>query len=199
MTDPAGVRDLPPVHSFRIEEVRESPENPRVIPQRAVELVAGSLRRFGWKQPLVVDRDGMIVVGHTRYRAARLLKLTHVPGIVADDLTPEEVDAYRIADNRTGDFTTWDLPALTQQLDALADDFADVLALTDWEAVMAQYADLAGGGDTSLGLPEEVRNTLHGGGGFIVNVHFHTKEQGLAAEQTLIDLPGVYDVRHETA
>jgi hypothetical protein len=183
--------------------VRESKTNPRKIPERAVEIVAHSLRRFGWKQPLVIDRDGNLIAGHTRHRAARTLGLTKVPVIVADDLTPAEVDAYRIADNRTHDFTTWDFPELTQQLKELEDDFADVLALSDWEAITAEAQALIGGRNggggggslTDLDLPGKVIDALDGG--FIINVCFHTKEEALEAEQTIFDLPGVFDVRHD--
>jgi ParB-like chromosome segregation protein Spo0J len=187
------VRDLPPVHVLGIDQVRESATNPRKIPDRAVELVTHSLRRFGWKQPLVADRDGNLIVGHTRHRAARALGLTRVPVILAEDLTPAEVDAYRIADNRSHDFTTWDLPELAVQLAELEEDFADVLALADWEAVTAALED-ATRGLPDLNLPTEVQNALDGG--FVLTVCFHTKEQALAAEQTLIDLPGAFDVRH---
>jgi ParB-like chromosome segregation protein Spo0J len=191
--DRDGVRPMPPVHTVPVTDVRESPTNPRKIPERAVELVALSIRRFGWKQPLVVDGDRNIVVGHTRHRAARSLGLTHVPVIVADDLTPEELAAYRIADNRSHDFTTWDLPELTAQLDALADDFADVLALTDWETTAAELDDAAGA--ATLDLPGRVVNALDGG--FQLNVCFHTKEDALAAEEAILNLPGVFDVRHD--
>jgi ParB-like chromosome segregation protein Spo0J len=185
------VRDLPKVHSLSINDVRESPTNPRKIPERAVELVALSLTRFGWKQPLVVDREGNIVVGHTRHRAARSLGLARVPAVIADDLTPAEVDAYRIADNRSHDFTTWDLPALSELLEELSEDFGDVLALADWESVTADL-DAATGG---LDLPPRVRDALDGG--FQLNVCFHTKEQALAAEEAILDLTGVFDVRHD--
>jgi hypothetical protein len=186
------VRELPPVHVLGIDEVRESTTNPRKIPDRAVELVAHSLRRFGWKQPLVADRDGNLIVGHTRHRAARALGLTRVPVILAEDLTPAEVDAYRIADNRTHDFTTWDLPALSELLDDLADDFGDVLAITDWESVHASYQELAG---NQIDLPGNVKHALDGG--FVLTVHFSSKEDALAAQATIIDLPGVFDVRHD--
>lgn len=206
-TDEGPVRDLPPVRAALVAEVREHPKNPRKISDRAVEQVAESLRRFGWKQPAVLDADGYLVVGHTRYRAARLLGLTHMPVIDAADLSPDEVKAYRIADNRTHDFTTWDLPELTQQLQELEEDFAVVLALADWEAVTADAANLiggggssgggggGGGGGTDLDLPQEVVDALDGG--FIINVCFHTKEEALAAQQAIIDLPGVFDVRHD--
>jgi hypothetical protein len=189
---PAEVRDLPPVRAARVEEVREHPKNPRKISERAVEQVAHSLRRFGWKQPLVLDGDGYLIVGHTRHRAARLLGLTHVPVIDAGDLSPEEVKAYRIADNRTHDFTTWDLPELTAQLAELEEDFAEVLALADWDAVHSSYQELAG---NQIDLPGEVQKALDGG--FVLTVHFSSKEEALTAQATIIDLPGVFDVRHD--
>lgn len=194
MTDTESrVKALPAAHALPIGDVREADRNPRKIPDRAVELVALSIQRFGWKQPLVVDRDGVLVAGHTRHRAARLLKLTHVPAIIADDLTPEEVQAYRIADNRTSDFTTWDFPELAQQLQDLPDEFAEILALADWETAAAEL-DQAGSSTRDDDLPGGVFSALHEG--FAVNVRFYTKEDALAAEQTIIDLPGAFDVRH---
>lgn len=189
---PEGVRPLPKVHAMPLSELRESAENPRRIPDRAVELVALSLRRFGWKQPLVVDANRELVVGHTRFRAARSLGLANAPVVIAEDLTPEEVSAYRIADNRTHDFTAWDLTALSGLLDDLSDEFADVLALTDWEAVNAELEKVTA--DADLTLPRQVGHALDGG--FVINVHFHTKEEALEAQATIIDLPGVFDVRH---
>jgi ParB-like nuclease domain len=194
------VRELPPVRAAHVDEVREHPRNPRKITDRAVEQVAHSLRRFGWKQPLVIDGDGYLAVGHTRLRAARLLGLTHVPVIDATDLTPEEVKAYRIADNRTHDFTTWDLPELTQQLEELEADFAEVLALADWEAVTAEAQERMSGGGSGTGgvdLPDDVIDSLDGG--FLLNVAFHTKEQALAAQETILSLDGAFNVRHDFA
>jgi hypothetical protein len=186
------VRDLPPVHSIPTDRIRESPDNPRIIPDAAVAHVAGSLRRFGWKQPLVIDRDNWLVVGHTRHRAARRLNLPTVPAVIADDLTEAEIDAYRIVDNRTHEFSSWDLPELARQLDALSADFGDVLVLADWDAVLADLEDTTGLAD--LDLSGEVENAVIGG--FVLSVHFHTEEQALAAERTLLDLPGAFDVRH---
>jgi DNA modification methylase len=134
--DPA-VRDLPPVHRIPTHQITERPDNPRNITDTAVTHVARSLQRFGWKQPLVIDRDNHLVVGHTRHRAARTLGLPFVPAVIADDLTPGEIDAYRIVDNRSHEFSTWDLPELARQLDGLSADFGDVLVLADWDAVLA--------------------------------------------------------------
>lgn len=90
-----------------IGDVRPYEDNPRRN-DGAVQAVANSLREFGWKQPIVVDADGTIVVGHTRYKAALALGMTDVPVVVASDLTPEQCAAYRLADNRVGELAEWD-------------------------------------------------------------------------------------------
>jgi ParB-like chromosome segregation protein Spo0J len=74
----------------------------------AVDAVAASLKAFQFRQPLVVDADGVIIVGHTRYKAALKLGMTEVPVHVARGLTPEQARAYRIADNQTATLATWD-------------------------------------------------------------------------------------------
>ena len=102
-----------------IGDVRPYEDNPRRN-DGAVQAVANSLREFGWKQPIVVDADGTIVVGHTRYKAALALEMTHVPVVVASDLTPEQCAAYRLADNRVGELAEWDGELLAQELDGLA-------------------------------------------------------------------------------
>ena len=81
--------------------------NPRVN-EAAVEKVADSLREFGWRQPIVVDRDFVVVAGHTRLLAAPRLGLAEVPVHVADNLTPAQVKAYRLADNRVHEESHWD-------------------------------------------------------------------------------------------
>ena len=103
-----------------IGDVRPYEDNPRRN-DGAVQAVAASLREFGWKQPIVVDADGTIVVGHTRYKAALALGMTDVPVVVASDLTPEQCAAYRLADNRVGELAEWDEKLLAQELDGLSD------------------------------------------------------------------------------
>src|SRR5205823_11608904 len=78
--------------------------NPRKIPAKAIEHCAESIKTFGWQQPLVVDADMVLAAGHTRHQAARSLGLKMVPVVVAD-LTADEARAYRIADNRTHDYS----------------------------------------------------------------------------------------------
>jgi site-specific DNA-methyltransferase (adenine-specific) len=87
----------------------------------AVEYVANSIREFGFKVPIVVDKDNVIVAGHTRLKAAQLLGLEEVPVVVADDLTPEQVKAFRLADNKTGELAEWDFDLLDLELDGIAD------------------------------------------------------------------------------
>ena len=81
--------------------------------------MAESIRQFGFKIPVLVDKDGVLVAGHTRIQAARQLGLTEVPVICANDLTPEQIRAYRIADNKTADLATWDLELLPIELSEL--------------------------------------------------------------------------------
>ena len=90
----------------KIEQVKPYERNPR-INDSAVDAVAESLRQFGFRQPIVVDADGVIICGHTRWKAAQKLGLAKVPVHVATDLTPDQVRAYRIADNKTGELSTY--------------------------------------------------------------------------------------------
>lgn len=95
-------------------------DNPR-INDPAVPYVANSLKTFGWKQPIVIDKDGVIIAGHTRWKAARSLGMKKAPCVIADDLTPEEVQAYRLADNKVGEIAEWDFAALDEQLAAITE------------------------------------------------------------------------------
>ncbi len=102
----------------KIDDVRPYERNPRLNDQ-AVDAVAASLAAFGFRQPIVVDEAGVIIVGHTRWKAAKKLGLAKVPVHVATDLTPEQVRAYRIADNKTGELADWDLEILPIELNDL--------------------------------------------------------------------------------
>jgi DNA modification methylase len=102
-----------------VAAVKPYPNNPRVN-KAAVDKVAASLREFGWKQPIVVDPDMVIIAGHTRLLAAKKNGDKEVPVFVATDLTPEQVRAYRLADNKTAEFSTWDTRLLETELESLA-------------------------------------------------------------------------------
>lgn len=94
--------------------------NPRKNDE-AVDKVALSISAFGFKVPIVIDKDNVIVTGHTRLKAAKKLGLKTVPCIRADDLTEEQIRAYRLADNKVAEFSSWDDEKLLQELDALGD------------------------------------------------------------------------------
>lgn len=94
-------------------------KNPRNN-EKAVDKVAESIKHFGFKVPIVIDKNNIIVAGHTRYKAAEQLKLTKVPCIVADDLTDEQVKAYRLADNKVAEFSEWDFDLLQEELEELS-------------------------------------------------------------------------------
>ena len=92
--------------------------NPR-INDRAVDAVAASIREFGFKQPIVIDKDGVIVCGHTRHKAAQKIGLKTVPCVLADDLTEEQIRAYRIVDNKTNELAVWDMEKLDLEMKSL--------------------------------------------------------------------------------
>lgn len=103
------------VELWNIEDIKPYPRNPRKN-DHAVDAVAKSIREFDFNQPIVVDRHGVIIAGETRYKAALKLGLKQVPVLVASHLTPEQVKAYRIADNKTGEIAEWDHDRLVQEL-----------------------------------------------------------------------------------
>ena len=98
------------------ERLKPYDKNPRKNDE-AVAAVKKSIEQFGFKQPIVVDEDYVIVVGHTRWKAAKELLLPAVPVHIATDLTPEQVQAYRIADNKTNQLAGWDYDLLLGELE----------------------------------------------------------------------------------
>lgn len=104
----------------KIEELKMYDKNPRKNDD-SVDYVANSIKQFGFKVPLVIDKDGVIVTGHTRYKASKKLGLKEVPCIIADDLTPEQIRAFRIADNKVTEKSSWDLDLLKEEFDDLLD------------------------------------------------------------------------------
>ena len=98
-----------------LKDIKPYEKNPRKN-DNAVEYVANSIKEFGFQQPIVIDKDGVIVAGHTRYKASKKLGLEKVPCIVADDLTDEQIKAYRLADNKVGESAKWDEGLLGAEL-----------------------------------------------------------------------------------
>lgn len=109
----------------KIEELVPYEKNPRKNDE-AVEYVANSIKEFGFKVPIVIDKDEVIIAGHTRYKASKKLGLKEVPCIVADDLTEEQVKAFRLADNKVSEVAEWDMTLLGEELLGIEDlDMSD--------------------------------------------------------------------------
>ena len=111
------------IHDISISLLREYDNNPRNN-DGAVDAVAESIKQFGFKAPIIVDNDYVIVAGHTRLKAARLLGLDKVPCIVADDLTPEQIKAFRLADNKVGELAGWEIEKLGKELSEIDMDMS---------------------------------------------------------------------------
>ena len=109
----------------KIDELIPYANNPR-FNDEAVEYVANSIKEFGFKVPIVIDKNNEIVAGHTRYKASLELGLEEVPCIVADDLTDEQIKAYRLADNKVSEKAEWNFDLLNEELnDILNIDMSD--------------------------------------------------------------------------
>lgn len=103
-----------------IDDIKPYENNPRDNDD-AVDAVANSIKEFGWQQPIVADTEGVIIAGHTRYKAAQKLGLKTVPVVIAKDLSEEQVKAYRLADNKSGELADWNFSALDAELSKIND------------------------------------------------------------------------------
>ena len=109
----------------KIEEIKPYERNPRKNDE-AVKYVAESIKKFGFKVPIIIDKEGIIVAGHTRYKASKELGLEEVPCIIADDLNEEQIKAFRIADNKVSEKSEWDFELLEEELNGIFDiDMSD--------------------------------------------------------------------------
>ena len=106
-----------------LSDVRPYEKNPRKN-DNAVNAVAASIRQFGFLVPLVIDREHIIVAGHTRYKAAQRLGMKTVPCVVADELTEDQIKAFRLADNKVGEMAQWDVDLLPLELADIAMDMS---------------------------------------------------------------------------
>lgn len=110
------------IEYLNINELIPYQKNPRYN-ENAVDCVASSIEEFGFKIPIVIDKDKNVVCGHTRLKAAHKLGIKSVPCIIADDLTEKQISAFRIADNKASDFSIWDNKLLLEELEDLTDIF----------------------------------------------------------------------------
>lgn len=102
----------------KIGELKPYENNPRHN-DMAVDAVAASIQQFGFKNPVIIDKDGVIVAGHTRYKAAKKLGITDIPCISADDLSDEQIKAFRLADNKTAELAEWDEDLLGKEMQGI--------------------------------------------------------------------------------
>lgn len=131
---------------ININDLKEYENNPRNN-NEAVDPVANSIKEFGFKVPIIIDKDNVIVAGHTRYKAAKKLKLKTVPCIIADDLNEEQIRAFRLADNKVSEIATWDYNALNFELENILE-----LDMTMFDFDMSGIEDTYG---TDFELPNE--------------------------------------------
>ena len=117
----------------------------------AVEYVANSIKEFGFQQPIVVDKNMVVIVGHTRLKAAKKLGLKKVPIVVADNLTPEQVKAYRLADNKTAEKAYWDNDELLAEIEEIQDLDMDDFGFSDKDLGLLEFDE----GDMNLDDYEE--------------------------------------------
>lgn len=121
----------------KVEDLKPYVNNPR-FNDEAVEYVANSIKEFGFKVPMVIDKDNVIVAGHTRYKASLELGLKEVPCIIADDLTEDQIKAFRLADNKVSEKANWNFELLDEEIDNIdidmeQFDFKDIKI--DWDNI----------------------------------------------------------------
>lgn len=178
------------IQIWKIERVKPYSRNARVIPDSAVAKVATSIREYGWQQPIVVDRKGVIIAGHVRRLAAIKLELQEVPVLVAKGLSPAQVKAYRLMDNRSHEESTWDLGLLIEELESMKTDGFEIeqagFSIPEldllWSRQASENASLADPGNWE-GMPEFI--SKEAGSLRHIVVHFAT-ENDYADFQRLI-------------
>ena len=130
------------VQEIKLKDIKPYEKNPRKNDD-AVPYVAESIKQFGFKVPIVIDKNNVIVAGHTRYKAAKKLGFKSVPCIIADDLTDEQIKAFRLADNKVSEKAEWDLDLLDSEIEGIFDidmtDFGFELESEELEAEEDEY------------------------------------------------------------
>ena len=142
------------IEYLRLDEIHPYKNNPRRNDE-AVDAVANSIKEYGFKQPIVVSKDGTIIAGHTRYKAATKLGLETVPCIIADDLTKEQEKQYRLVDNKTNENSYWDLEKLDEELAELNFDYDYGFSVTNFE-----WEDINEGTDIAMEYQEPEKELL---------------------------------------
>ncbi len=110
------------IEKLRIEDIKPYPHNPRTHTREQIEKIARNIKEFGFYAPVVVDKDNVLIIGHARLEAMKLLGEEYIPAVRIEDLTEAQVRALRIADNRLTDLSGWDFYYLAQELSAIAEE-----------------------------------------------------------------------------
>lgn len=139
------------IKKVRLAEIVPYAKNAKKHDRKQIKNVAESIRQYGFVQPIVIDRDGVIVIGHCRALAAEALGLAEVPCVCVDDLTPEQVAALRLVDNKSNE-SDWDMGLLAQELDGLDLSGFDF----DWE-LPDGVRDGVVEDDYEVALPEQAK------------------------------------------
>lgn len=108
----------------KLEELNKYKNNPRNN-ENAIKEVAESIKNFGFKVPILIDKDNTIICGHTRYEASKLLDLKEVPCVLVKDLSEEQIKAFRLADNKVAEFSKWDYEKLKEELKKINNNLID--------------------------------------------------------------------------
>lgn len=149
-----NVKPLPGVATLPTAALKPHPRNARVHSPAQVALLAGSLQRYGWTRPVLVDGDAVIIYGHGIVQAAVSLGLEHVPVVRRTDLTQDEIRRYLIADNKLAELSTWDYEILSTEAADLADPAEDGFGLADVGFTEGELRALLGEG-AGAGAPGE--------------------------------------------
>lgn len=160
-----------------IEEIKIYENNPRNN-DSAVDYVAQSIKDFGFKIPIILDKNNVIVAGHTRYKAAKKLNFTEIPCIIADDLTDEEIKAFRLVDNKSAEIATWDLELLNIELENITG-----IDMTLYDFNLADILDNVIEDDYEVKLPDEPKTKL----GYIYRLGNHYLMCGDSTNQSDVD------------
>lgn len=148
------------IQEIEINDLKEYEENPR-INDSGVDAVAESIKEFGFKVPIIVDNNNVIVAGHTRLKAAKKLGLSKVPCIIADDLTTDQLKAFRIADNKTAELSEWDIEKLLSEIKDIDLDMTQY-GFTDEELKIMEdkFIDSVQEDDSDIELPEDPKSKI---------------------------------------
>lgn len=144
------------VQEIKLKDIKPYEKNPRKNDD-AVPYVAESIKQFGFKVPIVIDKNNIIVAGHTRYKAAKKLGFKSVPCIIADDLTDEQIKAFRLADNKVSEKAEWDFDMLNTELDDIIDFDMELFGFED---ALQDDAEEAVEDEFEVELPAEPKSKL---------------------------------------